>query len=272
MKRLANKVALVTGAGRGIGRETALQLAREGAKVVVNDLDAEPAESTVAQIRQAGGEAFAFPGSITEADFGERFVRSAAETYGDIHIIVNSAGYTWDAVIQNMSEEQFDAMIDVHLKAPWSILKAAAQVIRPHAKAEAERGEEVIRKVVNVSSISGTRGNAGQTNYSSAKAGITGLTRTLSKEWGRYKVAVNCVAFGFVETRLTEATDEKKIIRVEGKNIPIGVPVAGVEAIKNAVPLGRGGTATEAAGAIVLLCFPEADYISGQVIEVTGGY
>ncbi len=272
MGLLDGKVAIVTGSGRGIGREVALQLAGHGAKVVVNDLDAEPADAVVAEIKAAGGDAVACAGSVTEPGFAARFVGTAIETYGDLHIIINNAGYTWDAVIQRMTEEQFDAMIDVHLKAPWRILKEACEFIRIKSKEEAQNGVEVIRKVVNISSISGTRGNAGQTNYSSAKAAVVGLSKTLAKEWGRYKVAVNSVAFGFIETRLTEATDEKKMVQIEGKDIPVGVPVQNVEILKQMIPMGRAGVPAEAAGAVVGLCLPQGDYISGQSIEVTGGY
>jgi 3-oxoacyl-[acyl-carrier protein] reductase len=269
---LDGRVAIVTGAGRGIGREVAVQLAGHGAKVVVNDLDAAPAEEVVAEIKAAGGEAVACAGSVTEVPFAAKFVNTAIDTYGDLHIIINNAGYTWDAVIQRMTEEQFDAMIDVHLKAPWRILKEATEFIRVKSKEEAKNGQEIIRKVVNISSISGTRGNAGQTNYSAAKSAVVGLSKTLSKEWGRYKVAVNSVAFGFVETRLTEATDEKKMVKIEGKDIPVGIPVENVEVMKAMIPMGRAGTPKEAAGAVVGLCLPQGDYISGQSIEVTGGY
>ena len=178
MGTLDGRVAIVTGSGRGIGREVAMQLAGLGAKVVVNDLDAGPADEVVAEIKAAGGEAVACAGSVTEAGFADRFVGTAIDTYGDLHIIINNAGYTWDAVIQNMSEEQFDAMIDVHLKAPWRILKAAAEFIRVKSKGEAQEGQTIVRKVVNISSISGTRGNAGQTNYSSANAAVVGLSKT----------------------------------------------------------------------------------------------
>ena len=271
MGKLDNKVALVTGSGRGIGQSVALQLAKEGAKVVVNDLDQGPADETIAQIKAAGGEAVACVGSVTEDGFAQRFIDTAMNNYGDIHIIVNNAGYTWDATIQKMSDEQFDAMIDVHLKAPWRILQAASEIIRIKSKEEANNGQEVIRKVVNISSVAGSRGNAGQTNYSSGKAGIIGLTKILSKEWGRYKVNVNAVAFGLIETRLTQATDEKKEIEVEGRKIGIGVPKDGIAAMKMMIPMGRGGTPEEAAGAVVLLCLPESNYISGQLIEATGG-
>ncbi|WP_416899295.1 MAG: SDR family NAD(P)-dependent oxidoreductase [Minwuia sp.] len=271
MGMLDGKVALVTGAGRGIGREIALQLAGHGAKVVVNDLDAEPADEVVAEIKAAGGEALACPGSVSEKAFAEKFVKTAVDAWGNLHIIVNNAGYTWDAVIQKMSEDQFDAMIDVHLKAPWRILQAASEIIRIKSKEEQEKGGVNVRKVVNISSISGTRGNAGQTNYSAGKAGVVGLTKTLAKEWGRYQVNVNAVAFGFIETRLTEGTDEKKTISVEGNEVQIGIPKQNVEIAKRMIPMGRPGTPKEAAGAVVMLCLPLSDYVSGQMLEVTGG-
>ena len=271
MKKLEGRTALVTGSGRGIGRALALKLHSEGANVVVNDLDADSAQFVVDEITKAGGNAVACAGSVTAPDFAERFISTAVNTFGDIHIIINNAGYTWDSVIQKMSEEQFDAMIDVHLKAPWQILKAASEHIRIKSKEEAVRGEEIVRKVVNISSIAGTRGNAGQTNYSSAKAGVVGLTRSMAKEWGRYKVTANCVAFGLIETRLTEATDEKRLVAIEGKQIPVGVPVDNIRAMEATIPLGRAGRPEEAAGSVFLFCLPESDYVSGQLIEVTGG-
>lgn len=271
MAKLEGRVALVTGSGRGIGQQVALQLAAEGARVVVNDLDDAPAAETVELIKSNGGEAVACVGSVTEADFAQRFIDTAMDNYGDVHIIVNNAGYTWDATIQKMSEEQFDAILDVHLKAPWRILKAASEIIRIKSKGEAERGERVMRKVVNISSIAGSRGNAGQTNYSSAKSAVIGLAKTLAKEWGRYNVCVNAVAFGMIETRLTEAADEKTEIEIDGNKVPIGIPSAMVAASAMMIPLGRSGTPTEAAGAVVMMCLPESDYVSGQLLEVTGG-
>jgi 3-oxoacyl-[acyl-carrier protein] reductase len=271
VKKLQDRVAIVSGSGRGIGQAIALVLAKEGAKVVVNDLDEAPAAETVSLIKEAGGEAIICVGSVTDPEFAQRFVDTAVKNYGDLHIIVNNAGYTWDAVIQNMSEEQFDAIMDVHLKAPWRILKAAADVIRSKSKEEAERGEEVFRKVVNISSVAGSRGNPGQTNYSSAKSAVIGLAKTLAKEWGRYKVNANAVAFGYIKTRLTEATDEKKEIDVDGQKIGVGIPTAMAARLDSAIPLGRGGTPEEAAGAVLLLCLPESNYVSGQLLEVTGG-
>ena len=202
-RKLDGKVALITGSGRGIGRSIALKLAGEGAHIVVNDLDTEPAQETVEAIREAGGQAVACVGSVTAPDFAERFIGTATSEYKGLDIIVNNAGYTWDNVIQKMTDEQWYAMIDCHLTAPFRILRAAQPVIRALGKAETEAGQRVVRKVVNISSVAGLFGNAGQTNYSAAKAGIVGMTQTLAREWGRMNVTVNCVAYGFIKTRLT---------------------------------------------------------------------
>jgi 3-oxoacyl-[acyl-carrier protein] reductase len=272
VKKLEGKVALLTGAGRGIGRSLALKLASEGACVVINDLNPEPAQEVIDEIRAGGGEAIACVGSVTQADFADRFVRSAIDQWGDIHIIVNNAGYTWDNVIQKMTDQQWDDILDVHLKAPFRILRAAADPIRTFVKKELEEGRRVVRKVVNVSSIAGTAGNAGQANYASAKAGITGLTKALAKEWGRYNITVNCVAFGFIHTRLTQALDEQAQIDIEGRSVKVGVQPAAVADLSRRIPLGRGGTPDEAADSIYLFCIPESDYVSGQVIVCGGGY
>ncbi len=204
--KLDGKVALITGSGRGIGRSIALKLASEGARIVVNDLDAEPAEETVQAIRAASGQAVACVGSVSAPDFAERFIGTAVSEYKGLDIVVNNAGYTWDNVVQKMTDEQRYAMIDVYLTAPFRILRAAQPVIRALSKAEGEAGQRVVRKVVNISSVAGLFGNAGQANYSTAKAGIVGMTQTLAKEWGRMNVTVNCVAFGFIQTRLTAST------------------------------------------------------------------
>ncbi len=266
------KVALVSGSGRGIGRAIALKLARHGAKVVVNDLDAAPGDAVAAEIKAAGGEAVAVNGDVTAPGFADRFVGAAIEKLGGLDIIVNNAGYTWDATIQKMTDEQFQAMLDVHLVAPFRILRAAAEPIRIFAKQEAADGREVFRKVVNISSLAGLYGNAGQVSYSAAKASLIGMTRTLCKEWGRYKVNVNCVAFGLIQTRLTQAIEEKQAtIDVAGRAIKVGVQPQLLEAIDRMVPLGRGGTPEEAADAVYLFCTPESNYISGQVVAVAGG-
>ncbi len=271
--KLAQKVALVSGSGRGIGRAIARKLAAEGARVVVNDLDEAPALETVGLIEAAGGEAIAEVGSVTDPGFAERFVGAAVGRWNALDLIVNNAGYTWDNVIQKMSDEQWDAILDVHLKAPFRILRAASEFIRAAAKREAAAGTEVFRKVVNISSVSGLSGNAGQANYSSAKAGIVGLTKALAKEWGRYRVNVNAVAFGLITTRLTAApADGGATIEVGGREIRIGLNPRIYDLTETLIPLGRAGTVEEAAGAVSLFCLPESNYISGEVVICGGGY
>lgn len=270
-RKLEGKVALVTGSGRGIGRSIALKLAAEGARIVVNDLDAEPAAEVVQAVREAGGEAVACVGNVTAPDFAERFVGTAVETYKGLDIVVNNAGYTWDSVIQKMSDEQWYAMIDCHLTAPFRILRAAQPVIRGLSKADAEAGRRVVRKVVNISSVAGLFGNAGQTNYSTAKAGIVGMTQTLAKEWGRMNVTVNCVAYGFIKTRLTSSAAGESTANIDGREIKVGVNPDLLAAMERGIPLGRGGTPDEAAGAVYLLCIPESDYVSGQTLMCSGG-
>ena len=273
MKTLEGKVALVTGSGRGIGRAIALKLAWHGARVVVNDLDAQPAEDVVAEIRALGGTAVACIGSVTATDFAERFIKTAVDQFQGIDIIVNNAGYTWDNVIQKMSDEQWYAILDCHLTAPFRILRAAQPVIRALSRAEAEQGREVFRKVVNVSSIAGLGGNAGQTNYAVAKAGITGMTKTLAKEWGRMRVNVNTVAYGFIRTRLTESSaDAAASVTIEGRDIKVGISADLASAMDAQIPLGRGGTPDEAAGAVYMLCIPESNYVSGQTLVCGGGF
>ncbi|MGQ0634562.1 MAG: SDR family NAD(P)-dependent oxidoreductase [Planctomycetaceae bacterium] len=271
MGTLAGKVALVTGSGRGIGRAIALKLAQEGARVVVNDLDVAPAEETLSAIKGQGGQCAACPGNVTDPTFAERFVKTALDNFGGIDIIVNNAGFSWDSVIQKMTDEQWQVVLDVHLTAPFRILRAASDFIRQAAKREAEAGQEVFRKVVNISSISGTGGNAGQVNYSAAKAGVVGLTKTMAKEWGRYKVNVNCVAFGLIDTRLTASTESQPMIDVEGRQIKVGVNPQLLKAVEQTIPLGRMGTAAEAANAVYLLCTPESNYITGQLLICGGG-
>lgn len=273
MKKLEGKVAIVSGSGRGIGRAIAMKLASEGAKVVVNDLDAAPAEQTVAEIRTAGGVALACVGSVTADGFADKLVNSAIEGFGGLDFIINNAGYTWDSVIQKMTDEQWNAIIDVHLTAPFKILRAATDFIRVSARNEAEAGREVFRKVVNISSIAGTGGNFGQANYSAAKAGIIGLTMALAKEWGRYKVNVNAVAFGMIKTRMTAASaGGDATIEVEGRKLKVGVNPELLAVMERSIPLGRAGTPEEAAGSVYLLCTPESNYISGQTLVCGGGF
>ncbi|MHB8763980.1 MAG: SDR family NAD(P)-dependent oxidoreductase [Deferrisomatales bacterium] len=273
VRKLEGRVAVVSGGGRGIGRAIAVKLAGEGARVVVNDLDPGPAEETVGALRALGAEAVACPGSVTDPGFGERLVGAALDAFGGLHILVNNAGYTWDGVIQKMGDEQWQAMLDVHLTAPFRILRAAAPYLRDAAQREAQEGREVYRKVVNISSIAGLGGNAGQANYAAAKAGVVGLTKTLAKEWGRYRVNVNVVAFGLIQTRLTRplGAGEAGIEDVGGREVRLGVPAEAVASWEKAIPLGRAGTPEEAAGAVYLLCAPESDYITGEVLLCAGG-
>ncbi len=267
MGQLDGKVAIVTGSGRGIGREVALRLARDGANIVVNDLDDEPARETISLVEKLGAQGRRVRGQRDRADFGDRIVDTAVKQLGGLHVVVNNAGYTWDNVIQKMTDEQWYTIIDVHVTAPFRILRAFANYLRPAVEAEErKRGQRIVRKIVNVSSTSGTNGNAGQVNYSAGKAAMVGVTKTLAKEWGRYNVTVNCVAFGYIQTRLTQplAEGEAGTIEVDGRKVRVGVQGARIAAMNQMIPLGRGGTPAEAAGAIYLFCSPDSDYVSGQ--------
>jgi len=268
MGMLEGKVALVTGSARGIGRATAELLAEQGASVVVNDLDQDVAEEAAAAIE---GQTAVFSADLTKGDAPERLVQTAIDSFGRIDVIVNNAGYTLDAPIHKMEDDAFQAMLDIHVIAPYRILKAAAPHIREPAKQEREEGVEHFRKIVNVSSISGTMGNAGQANYSSAKSAIVGLTKTLAKEWGQFKVNVNAVAFGFIDTRMTVAKTSDSVVQFGDRTVQVGIPEQQRAMVEAMIPLGRAGTAREAAGGVVFLCSPWADYVSGQVLNITGG-
>src|SRR5215216_3715201 len=265
---LDGKAAIVTGSARGIGRATAEALAEQGAKVLINDLDGDMAEEASYEVQ---GETVAFAGDLTKEGVCERLIETAAEAFGQVDIVVNNAGYTWDGPIHKMGDEQFQAMLDIHTIVPFRVLRAAAPHLREPAKKERDEGREVFRKVVNVSSISGTMGNAGQVNYSAAKAGVVGLTKTLAKEWGGFKINVNAVAFGFVETRLTASKEEGGKIEIEGKEIDLGIPEQMRSMATMVIPLGRPASPEEAAGPVFFLCSPWANYVHGQVLNVTGG-
>jgi len=273
MTALQDRVAIVTGAGRGIGREIALKLAGAGAALVVNDLEDEPANGTMAAIEAAGGQAVACNGDVAAPDFGERLVGAALDRFGALDIIVNNAGYIWNTTIQNTTDEQWQAMLDVHATAPFRILRAATPFIREAAARErAEAGRPRCRKVVNISSVSGVYGAAGQSAYATGKLAIVGLTNALAKEWGRYNVTVNAVAFGFIETRLTQAFEgPPATIEVHGRTHKVGFPTEAADALKDTIALGRPGTPAEAAGAVYLLCSPDSDYITGQLLVCDGG-
>jgi 3-oxoacyl-[acyl-carrier protein] reductase len=265
---LDGKAAIVTGSARGIGRATADLLAEHGARVLVNDLDGDVAEEAAGEI---GGETISFAGDLTQEGVPESLIERAVEAFGQIDIIVNNAGYTWDGPIHKMSDAQFQAMLDIHNVVPFRILRAAAPHLREPAKQEREEGREVFRKVVNISSISGTMGNAGQANYSSGKSGVVGLTKTLAKEWGQFKINVNAVAFGFVETRLTASKEEAGTFQKDGEEIQLGIPDQMRQMASMLIPLGRPATPEEAAGGVFFLCSPWSNFVHGQVLNVTGG-
>ncbi|HXG32049.1 MAG TPA: SDR family oxidoreductase [Bryobacteraceae bacterium] len=267
---LEGRAALVTGAGRGIGRAIAEKLAAAGAAVLLNDLDERVVGEAAGAIRAAGGRCDTLAGDVTDPALPERLVEAALGAFGSLDIIVNNAGYTWDNVIQKTSDEQFQAMLDVHVVAPFRILRAASGWIRETAKREIAEGKRVMRKVVNITSISGVDGNAGQSGYSSGKAAVIGLTKTLAKEWGRYNVNVNCVGFGIIETRLTKPLGEEAV-EVRGHRIPVGVRPEALEALRAMCPLGRFGTPEEAAGPVLFFCSPLSDYVTGEVLICSGG-
>ncbi|MBC7928742.1 MAG: SDR family oxidoreductase [Bryobacteraceae bacterium] len=269
---LGGRTALVTGSGRGIGRAIALQLAAAGASVLINDLDEAAAAETTDAVRAAGGIADFSTGDITTPDYPDHLVLRAVEQFGSLDIIVNNAGYTWDSVIQKTTDEQFRAMLDIHLMAPFRVLRSASHWIRETAKKEASAGERIMRKVVNITSIAGTDGNPGQAGYSTGKAGILGLTRTLAKEWGRYNVNVNAVGFGLIETRLIQPiTSKGASIEIAGNQIAVGVQPEVLDNIRAKCPLGRLGTPEEAASAVLFFCSPLSDYVTGEVLICGGG-
>jgi 3-oxoacyl-[acyl-carrier protein] reductase len=265
---LDGKAAIVTGSARGIGRATAELLAEQGARVLINDLDEDVAEQAASEI---SGETTVFGGDLTKEGVPDQLIQKAVDEFGQIDIIVNNAGYTRDGVAHKMTDDQFQAMLDIHTIVPFRILRAAAPYLREPAKQEKEEGKEVFRKVVNVSSISGTMGNAGQVNYSAAKAGVVGLTKTLAKEWGQFKINVNAVAFGFVETRLTAAKESGNVMTKDGEEIQLGIPEQMRAMAAMIIPLGRPASPEEAAGPVFFLCSPWANYVHGQVLHVTGG-
>ncbi|GJJ74075.1 3-oxoacyl-[acyl-carrier protein] reductase [Entomortierella parvispora] len=266
---LSNQVAIVTGAGQGIGGATALLFAKEGASVVVSDLDDVKGKAIAEQINKAGGKAIAVSGDVTDPAFPDRLISETIKAFGKINIIINNAGYTFDGMLHKTTDKQFQLMLDVHNIAPFRILRAAA----PHMRLK--DGEP--RSIVNVSSTSGLHGNVGQANYAAAKAGVVGFTKTVAKEWGAFGVRCNTVAFGYVDTRLTRAKENGETMIVGGQKIALGIPMgAKKEAPPPAVvfadtPLKRAGQVEEAAGSVLLLCSPFASYITGHTLEVTGG-
>ena len=268
---LDGKSAIITGSARGIGRATAELFVREGAKVLINDLEADIAEEAANEI---DGETAVFAGDLTKPGMPDDMVKAAIDAFGQVDAVVNNAGYTWDGVVHKMTDEQFQAMLDIHTIVPFRVIRSLAPTWREAAKQEAQEGKEVFRKLVNVTSISGTMGNAGQANYSSAKAGVTGLTKTIAKEWGQFKVNCNAVAFGFVETRLTQAKEKGETMQAAGESteqVSLGIPEQMREMARFTIPLGRPAEPSDAAGPVMFLCSEYANFIQGQIINVTGG-
>ena len=265
---LDGKSAIVTGSARGIGRATAELLVAQGAQCLINDLDGDVAEQASSEI---SGETAVYAGDLTKPGAADELVQKAVDSFGKIDIIVNNAGYTLDAPIHKMSDEHFQAMIDIHTVVPFRVIRAAAPHLREPAKKEREEGKEVFRKIVNISSTSGTFGNAGQANYSAGKAGVVGLTKTVAKEWGQFKVNVNAVAFGFIDTRLTQAKVDENTMEKDGEKIQLGIPEQMRQMASMLIPLGRPASPEEAAGGVFFLCSPWSNYVHGQTLHVTGG-
>ena len=250
---LDGKSAIVTGSARGIGRATAELLVSQGAQCLINDLDGDVAEQASSEI---DGETAVYAGDLTKPGAADELVQKAIDSFGKIDIIVNNAGYTIDGPVHKLSDEHFQAMLDIHTIVPFRVIRAAAPYLREPAKQEREEGKEVFRKIVNVSSTSGTFGNAGQANYSAGKAGVVGLTKTVAKEWGQFKVNVNAVAFGFIDTRLTQAKVDENTMEKDGEKIQLGIPEQMRQLASAIIPLGRPASPEEAAGGIFLLCTP----------------
>ncbi len=273
----SNQTVVITGAGRGIGASAALQFAEYGANVVVNDLDNGMSEETVHAIQARGGQAVALAGDVTAADFPEKLMQEAVDRFGRLNVLVNNAGYTWDGMAHKISDEQWHAVLDVHLSAPFRMIRAAAPHLREAAAAELESGSGTCNRcIVNVSSTSGLHGNIGQANYAAGKMGVVGLTKTIAKEWGPLGIRCNAVAFGFIDTRLTRAQEvQEESIKIDGREVVLGIPqkvrTMLDKDIRLRIPLGRPATEEEAAAGIVLIASPLASYITGHVLEVTGG-
>ncbi|KAL8638197.1 MAG: hypothetical protein Q9228_004630, partial [Teloschistes exilis] len=260
---LGGQVAIITGSGQGIGAEAAKMFAKEGAKVVVQDIDARKAQSVARTIVESGGKAVAVPGDMLDAAYIGELVKKAAEFgEGKINIIVNNAGFTWDAVIHKMTDKQWDTILALHNTAPFRLIRAAAPYFRLKDGAP--------RCIINISSTSGTSGNAGQANYGLAKAGVTGLTKSIAKEWGpQFGVRANTVAFGHIATRLTAAKEEGAFVTTpDGGKVPLGIPQAqrALGGDFADIPLRRPGTAAEAAGVILAVASPLFSYVDGQTI------
>ncbi|OXR40165.1 3-oxoacyl-[acyl-carrier-protein] reductase FabG [Nocardia cerradoensis] len=290
---LAGQVAVVTGGSRGIGGATSTLLAANGAKIVVADVDRDKAAAAVAEINDAHGPdcATAYVADLVQPGACDELVDHTLAHYGGLDIVVNNAGYAWDGRVHSMSDDQFQAMLDIHLVVPFRLARACAPVFRAAARDDAAKGDVRHRKMVMVSSMAGLIGLDGAANYASAKAGVLGLMRSLAREWGSMHVNVNAVAFGIIQTRFGQPQSDREVIHTGGRTIQVGMPAkqaqrlgvtvdpenppteAEIYAAKPLpfVSLGRTGTIGEAADAIFWLCSPLSNYVTGQVVPVNGG-
>ena len=268
---LENKIAIVTGAARGIGNATVELLVTYGARVLMTDIDGDALTEASAGIRKKDDQVAVLTGDVTDSCFPEKVVNATLERFGGLDILINNAGYPWPNPVHEMTDQQWRAMLDCHLTAPFQIIRAAAGVLLDAAKKESAAGSVRPRKIVNVSSVAGTRGLAGAANYAAAKAGILGLTKSLAREWAPFNIQANAVAFGQIATRITGPVEDGVKIRRNDTDIPLGIPSQFRKVWSEMHPMGRPGTVQEAAGAILFFASPFSDYVSGQVLEVTGG-
>ncbi|GIT53026.1 MAG: beta-ketoacyl-ACP reductase [Pseudomonadota bacterium] len=267
--KLSGRVAIVTGAARGIGQAIAEKLAGEGARVIANDIDGGPLAVNADRQQKMGLEITAIAGDITAGSTARSLVEGTLEHYGDLHIIVNNAGYIWNSAALKHSDEQWQAMLDVHATGPFRLLREAGHYFRAEAR---DHQPESLRKVVNISSISGLYGAATQLAYSTAKAAVLGMTKTLAREWGRYHVTVNCVALGYIDTRLIEPFENQpREVTIKGRDHPVGLTAPQRDTVQQMTALGRLGQPQDAANAVYLLCIPESDFITGEVVVASGG-
>ncbi|MCA9773086.1 MAG: SDR family oxidoreductase [Myxococcales bacterium] len=263
MGLVEGKVAVITGAGRGIGQAIVWVFAREGAKIVINDVDRTPADETARKAEDMGAEVIVSIGSVADPKYTDELMRSAVDRFGDLDILVNNAGITDDAVAHKMTDAQWDFVIDVNLRGTFNCIRSAAPYMRDAAKREIEAGKPKHRKIVNFYSTAAIRGNPGQINYTAAKMGNVGITRTMAQEWGRFLINVNAVAPGFTDTRLTKAKEE-----TEGN---VGVPKAQRDATIARIPFGRPGKPEEIANVVLFFSSYLSDFVTGQEVNVSGG-
>jgi len=262
--RLDGKVAIVTGAGRGIGRATALRLAAEGATVVLNDVDAEPAHETADLVKEAGGSASVSLADTVDLGAARELVDAAVGEHGKLDILINNAGITRDKMFHNMDDELFDTVLEVNLKTAFHTTLAAMPYLREVAKAELAADGQVRyhRKIVFTSSVAALTGSPGQVNYTAAKGALISVTKTLARELGPFRINVNAVAPGFIETRLTAP---------KGEADELGVPEQMRQLAMAMISVGRTGRPEDVAAVHAFLASPDSDFVSGVTIPVTGG-